>query len=294
MRGLGIGGTEKQKILKRRRDIFMKKNKMMRLASGLLVLTLLTTCIISGTFAKYVASGETSDSARVAKWGVTVTAKENTMFGKVYKDKTNGNSVSSSATYDSNSDSVNSTDFVVAPGTNGEMADITISGQPEVDVEVTYVADLTLTNWQVSVPSEEELQEDPSAGEEGGEAEAGGEAEEGDPGYYCPIVITITKADGENGAQTESKIDGKTFKSMSAFENAVNEAINSYSKTYTAGTKLDNQSADNLKISWAWAFEKDSEDTSDIQTDENDTALTKNDELPTIALNVTATVTQVD
>lgn len=47
----------------------MKKNKAMRLASALLVLTLLTTCAISSTFAKYVTNAEGSDKARVAYWG---------------------------------------------------------------------------------------------------------------------------------------------------------------------------------------------------------------------------------
>jgi hypothetical protein len=47
----------------------MTKNKMMRVASALLVAVLLTTCAISGTFAKYVTSTDASDSARVAYWG---------------------------------------------------------------------------------------------------------------------------------------------------------------------------------------------------------------------------------
>ena len=47
----------------------MKKNKMMRLASVLLVLTLLSTSVISGTFAKYTTSATSNDAARVAKWG---------------------------------------------------------------------------------------------------------------------------------------------------------------------------------------------------------------------------------
>ena len=62
----------------------MKKNKMMRLASFLLVATLLTTSMISGTFAKYVTEGSASDSARVAKWGVEVEATDDTGFKKVY------------------------------------------------------------------------------------------------------------------------------------------------------------------------------------------------------------------
>ena len=49
---------------------------MMRVASALLVAVLLSTCAISGTFAKYVTEGSGSDTARVAKFGVTVTATE--------------------------------------------------------------------------------------------------------------------------------------------------------------------------------------------------------------------------
>ena len=47
----------------------MKKNKIMRLASALLVLTLMTTCAISSTFAKYTTSTTGTDKARVAYWG---------------------------------------------------------------------------------------------------------------------------------------------------------------------------------------------------------------------------------
>ena len=54
----------------------MKKNKTMRLASGLLVAVLLTTCAISGTFAKYVSDATNSDTARVAKWSIEVEGEE--------------------------------------------------------------------------------------------------------------------------------------------------------------------------------------------------------------------------
>ena len=54
----------------------MKKNKMMRLASGLLVAVLLTTSMISGTFAKYVTTESGSDSTRVAKWDIDFTEED--------------------------------------------------------------------------------------------------------------------------------------------------------------------------------------------------------------------------
>ena len=47
----------------------MKKNVMMRVASALLVAVLMTTCAISGTFAKYTTTASGKDAARVANWG---------------------------------------------------------------------------------------------------------------------------------------------------------------------------------------------------------------------------------
>ena len=50
----------------------MKKNKRMRTASGLMIAALLTTSMISGTFAKYTTADAAQDSARAAKWGVNL------------------------------------------------------------------------------------------------------------------------------------------------------------------------------------------------------------------------------
>lgn len=47
----------------------MKKNTMMRIASFLMIAVLLTTCAISGTYAKYTSNVTVKDSARVAYWG---------------------------------------------------------------------------------------------------------------------------------------------------------------------------------------------------------------------------------
>ena len=135
----------------------MKKNRMMRLASVLLVAVLMTTCTISGTFAKYVTSAGSSDSARVAKFGVTITANGKT-FAEAY-DTENEKVASTvvSATYDTDDT------HLVAPGTSGDMAKMVLSGTPEVDVKVTYVGTFDLSdNWVDS---------------------------NGD--YYCPLEITI-------------------------------------------------------------------------------------------------------
>lgn len=132
----------------------MKKNKMMRIASVLLVAVILTTCAISGTYAKYVTSGNGSDTARVAKFGVTVTGTANTFKETYPKDDT-------SVTLIGNS--VVSTEDVVAPGTSGSMAAFTITGTPEVAVKVAFTGTLELGEKWV---------------DESGH-------------YYCPIEITV-------------------------------------------------------------------------------------------------------
>lgn len=115
----------------------MKKNKFMKLASGLLVLCLMTTCVIGATLAKYVTSNTTTDQARVAKWGVTVSAS-GTLFGKAYGANdagTDANSITATST------NVSAGVNVVAPGTkNDEGLQLKVAGQPEVAFAVTATA----------------------------------------------------------------------------------------------------------------------------------------------------------
>ena len=63
----------------------MKKTKVMRLLSLLLVMTLISTCAISGTFAKYVTRASGEDQARVAKWGVLVSVEGDKLFAPEYE-----------------------------------------------------------------------------------------------------------------------------------------------------------------------------------------------------------------
>ena len=101
----------------------MKKNTMMRLASGLLVAVLLSTCAISGTFAKYVTTASGSDTARVAKFGVEVQA-----VSSIFKTSYDGEDAITVLS--------SNTDNVIAPGTTGTAVAFTIAGAPEVDVNV--------------------------------------------------------------------------------------------------------------------------------------------------------------
>lgn len=114
----------------------MKKNKMMRIASILMVATLITTCAISGTFAKYVTKAEGEDKARVAKWGVLVSVEGNAFATKY---------AASDEAYleDGGEFSVvaSNEDQVVAPGTSAEEAELalvaTVKGAPEVAARYT-------------------------------------------------------------------------------------------------------------------------------------------------------------
>ena len=120
----------------------MKKNRMMRLASILLVCVLLTTSVISGTFAKYVTTDAQQDSARVAKWGVVASIDGN-MFGATYAKATGNSVVSYSKNGTPNGDTVSSVDnaLVVAPGTqNIKALKLSTVGTPEVSTKVTFDA----------------------------------------------------------------------------------------------------------------------------------------------------------
>lgn len=112
----------------------MKKNRMMRLASGLLVAVLATTSMISGTYAKYTTQDSANDVARVAKWGVELQAVGN-LYGdsygandKIVLDDNDGITVQS----------VDKATDVVAPGTrNDEGMTFKANGKPEVDYQAT-------------------------------------------------------------------------------------------------------------------------------------------------------------
>ena len=108
----------------------MKKNTMMRLASALLVLVLLTTCAISGTFAKYVTTNEGSDTAQVAKFGVAINVADDLGMFKTQYDKEDN-------AYEGTLSVKAEGDYrLVAPGTKGQMS-FTITGKPEVATRVS-------------------------------------------------------------------------------------------------------------------------------------------------------------
>ena len=198
----------------------MKKGMFPRIAAVMLMLTLLSTCVISGTFAKYTFTDNTSATARVAKWGVTIEASPTDESGAPFKNSyaTNGKVNGYNGVPLENA--VLSTEAVVAPGTSGGLGAINLSGKPEVAVKISYkVTELKLENWTV------------------------------EEGEYCPLIFKV-------GNQTYQM--GETYTTVSDLADAVKAAITAYSANYEAGTDLSKLSdASNVVISWDWPIEGD-------------------------------------
>lgn len=104
----------------------MKKNKVMRIAAVLLVAVLLSTCAISGTFAKYTTEAAGTDTARVAKWGFKTTTLTLDLFNDTYTNV-------------ASNDSTN----VVAPGTTGSY-EVVILPEDQAAPEVAYSFDINV------------------------------------------------------------------------------------------------------------------------------------------------------
>lgn len=236
-----------------------KKNWTLRAAVLMLALVLITSCFVGGTFAKYVTSGTGGDNARVAKWGVTVTAHETgDIFAKSYD-----NTVIAEGEYK-----------VIAPGTKKDNAAlVTLSGKPEVSVKVTYNADsFSLTgNWKGA---------------------------DNDDTFYCPLIIKVTgkvggvtKTETINCADKERAADVET-----AVKNAVAACSATYDpKTDLSSATVD---GDGLKISWEWPFESGETNPKQNDVKDtylgNQAATATGLSIPAIHVQVTATVTQID
>ena len=227
----------------------MKKNNMLRIASVLLVAVLLSTCAISGAFARYTTEGTAADeTARVAKWGIVLGDASATSFLKEY---------TATATDTEIVNTVVSTEEVVAPGTSGTVTAGTISGSAEVAVRVTHKIgiELSQTGWTV------------------------------EDAYYCPLIFTITKADGSTETVKANVADDAVAFNQLYAEIEVTE-------DFAAGT-TDWSSAAN-SITWAWEIESA---TDSEQTDILDTKLAKaayDGTASTVTLSIQTTVTQID
>ena len=235
-----------------------KKNWTMRAAVLMLALVLITSCFVGGTFAKYVTSNSGNDSARVAKFGVTVTANGD-VFAKEY-------ATDDQTVFGTIAKSVISTDKVVAPGTksNGAFVAATVTGTPEVAVRVSYKLDtatLQLENWK-----------------------------DADDEFYCPLVFRVKNNNGN------TVISGMEFQTAEAMKAALVNAVAAYTKDYAPGTDLSGKAAETLTISWEWPFETGA-DGDKPANNVKDTFLGDEaaaGRAATVSLTLATTVTQID
>ena len=238
----------------------MRKNRMMRVASALLVVVLLTTCAISGTFAKYVTNGTATASARVAEFGVSVTGSSDTMFAKAYNGT--GYTVAGGAT---KTITVEAETYVVAPGTNGTLAAFGVKGSPEVAVEVTYdnvVVEIG-NNWV---------------------------DKNGD--FYCPIAVTVNTVvfcglDYEDADEFESDIEEAIQKAAKNY--APNTNLDGVDGDLSVSWNWYFDQADHLNAHGDCTKEQDDE----MDTYLGDRAVVTAN-AGTISVAVTCTVTQID
>lgn len=256
----------------------MKKNKTMRLASVLLVLTLLTTCMTAGTFAKYTTSAEGTSSARVAKFGVEVSADAGTVFGKQYDagkvvvgDSADGITVKTS-----------DDQMVVAPGTSGSMT-FSIKGTPETKVNLSIgLTDLKevmlVSGTYKDMTTNKEITLD---------------------GDYYPVKWTL-----QNESGTINSLSDTTLVKINEYLSG-----SSISKQYDPNKNLTEVLGGNgtYTLSWKWDFDtnKDSEDTllGNLQSDtklvekknlDKFEAINSSDYCLEEAFKLTISVTQVD
>lgn len=193
------------------------KNKKTVLTIAIALLLVLALALGGFTFARYISQGSGSDTAKVAAWGVEITANaESSAFASDYN-------LASGSWAEKTADAgvaVNASAEAVAPGTRGAGAEMfTITGTPEVAVEIVY---------KLTVASDVKLVLTPTG--------SGEEIE------YYPIRYTLNR-DG-------SPIDaaGHTLSGISGWLET------NGTQKFPAGTNLASESVVSYTLSWEWAF----------------------------------------
>ena len=233
----------------------MKKNKMMRAASGLLIATLLTTSVIAGTFAKYTTSADGTDTARVAKWGFgTTTMTLDGLFSNAYKTDGTTAGTSDDATVKTTADKTD----IIAPGTNGSAQfGFTYAGDTTApEVAYTFKVDTTGSKIDDSIKNNTSI----VWSLDGAECKA----EKNKTSWE----VLLDKINALDGNETDNKYAPNTL--PTAF-----------------GVTGDNSSTGYIHtVSWEWKY--------DNSNDTADTVMGNADTLAGVTLKITITATQID
>ena len=219
----------------------IRSDVMLRIILAILLTLVIISVTFTSTFARYITVASGSDGARIARWGVTVTA-----VGETFSTSYSGADIAAATS--------STTEKIVAPGTHGKLSEIRVGGIPEVATKVTFYANLDLTNWVL----------------------AGGEE-------YCPLVFTIDGKDYKIGA------DG--IDNVAELVEAVEGAFTSQTFERAPGFDLSHIN-DMLHVNEAyWKWPHDIDDAKDSELGNRAAA---GIDVPTVTLEVNATVVQVD
>ncbi len=262
----------------------MKKNGSMRAASALMVATLLTTGVLSGTYAKYTTQRSGSDAARVAKWGVVLQV-DGSLYGDKYGKGTNipsdektGISVKTEQT--TNADAVKN---AVAPGTRcAEGLKFSMNGSPEVSTRLiatlkaqnmylkkgTYAlmvkaSSVTEKNWKADTyytknASVYTLQESYASGD----SYMMLDKVTLDADYYPVVYKSARRNNGDTKSDSLNDIAADYAKKLNGGEEVVGSTdpatdVTTYSisREFDPGYNLASLSLSNEWLNWAWTFE---------------------------------------
>ncbi len=204
----------------------MKKNRFFKIASGLLILCLITTCVIGTTLAKYTTGGNATDGARIAKWGVSLTVNGDEMLKNEYKSDNGTVTVKSS-------DDTN----LVAPGTKSvNAASFSIKGTPEVATKITVTLDEAK-----DIVLKKGVYDDETTSDSSDKFTLSED--------YYPVKWTLKQTEDENGKKGGN--DGVLIVSGTLAD--VKAALEAYSAnaTYAPNTNL----TATFELSWEWVFE---------------------------------------
>lgn len=266
----------------------MKKNTMMRVASVLLVAVLLSTCVISSTFAKYVTSASGTDTARVAKWNITMDNTGKSTFVTEYDASDDDKTV------------VSATD-VVAPGTSGS-ALYKVLGTPETDYVITFDAD-SITDVYLGAGTYSYTDAESNAIYSNSSTTIAADGDYYPIKYYITVSTTngaiFNKAEPQAAAAFEANTKSAEFGSLAS----ALAALESIEVRFTNNTNITCDLV--VTIEWAWAFDNttmnakaDIYDTilGDLTDNKNNGDLTVSngaDYKTNIAYTLTLTATQI-
>ena len=123
------------------------KNKLMRAATILMVLTLMTSCFVGSTFAKYTSTTTATDSAKVAKWSILV---EGTEIAVQPEATTTFNLFDTVYEVDATTADGDVAADRIAPGTGGQF-DFSIENESEVNARYTVTLAATEANGDIPI-----------------------------------------------------------------------------------------------------------------------------------------------